>query len=320
MPVISSAHDDWECDHCDVGDGFADMLDPAKQVRKGENGRFTSDVRMLWPAHVEVVPITNDIGGGWEPPSFHERLAETAVKGWEHFRDTVVPNLPRGHQLRSQVESGHAGALNDGFFHWQKRIFENAGNMDVLLDDEAGGNTPTDDLQTSWPEMSRLAEYQRLRKIVDTLSRRYLVRSGMSNKTASNLANSIFNWAAVHRSGEFHGPHTHVGEYHVGVFYARASNNSGKLRFGDPRGHSSPFGRSHLYSPRSGELVFFPSWLSHMAMNTLTDDPDERRVIFSFNIGPVYGPVPCHNWWSDPTGQMQFMRQEEIDLEEMGLL
>merc|ERR1719445_859024 len=91
------------------------------------------------------------------------------------------------------------------------------------------------------------------------------MRAGLSKEVAMNLNYSIFNWAAVHSAGEFHGPHTHVGEYHVGVFYAQAGPRAGKLRFGDPRGHSPPFGRSFIHTPRSGELILFPSWLSHMA-------------------------------------------------------
>eukprot|EP00913_Durusdinium_trenchii_P028694 g26910.t1 len=79
----------------------------------------------------------------------------------------------------------------------------------------------------------------------------------------------------------------------------QAEEAAGKLRFGDPRGHSPPFGRSFFHSPRSGDLVFFPSWLSHMATVTAPQtDPDSNgtpplRVVFSFNIGPVQGPMPC---------------------------
>merc|ERR1740116_657147 len=132
------------------------------------------------------------------------------------------------------------------------------------------------------------------------MSRRYLIRSGLAKDKAKELKTSIFNWAAVHGPGEFHGPHTHVGEYHVAVFYAQAGSAAGKLRFGDPRGHSPPFGRSFLHTPRSGDLVLFPSWLSHMATVTApaagmkADDgsKDPLRVIFSFNIGPVTGPLP----------------------------
>ena len=43
----------------------------------------------------------------------------------------------------------------------------------------------------------------------------------------------------------------------------------------------------------------------------LRDEP--YRVVFSFNIGPVTGPLPCHLWWSDPTGDMKFHRRPRLD-------
>merc|ERR1712014_364517 len=113
-------------------------------------------------------------------------------------------------------------------------------------------------------------------------------------KEANNLEYSIFNWAAVHGPGEFHGPHTHVGEYHVGVFYAQAGKEAGKIMFGDPRGQNPPFGHKYIHTVRSGDLIFFPSWLSHMATVTApssshyasnNSEEEPYRVIFSFNIG-----------------------------------
>merc|ERR1712232_1027341 len=155
-----------------------------------------------------------------------------------------------------------------------------SGNLTSSLYPQGGRPpTPHPDANSSWPEMDALPEYRRLRKIVEQLSRRYLVRSGIVPSVAESLNYSIFNWAAVHGPGEFHGPHTHVGEYHVGVFYAQAGPSAGKLRFGDPRGHSPPFGRSYFHTPRSGDLILFPSWLSHMAtVTSASTDLQENKV------------------------------------------
>lgn len=312
----------WRCEHCAVGDGFNEFLKPEAPRRSGS---FSSDVHVLWPAHVEVIAITSD-NGGWEPPSFHERLAREAVRGWRAFQKRIAPTLPKNHPIRRQLEQKHAGALNDAFFHWQKKLFEESGDVSKSLKESSGPPaTPPPDANSSWPEMNALPEYNRLRRIVEKLSRRYLVRSGMEPSAAQALNYSIFNWAAVHGPGEFHGPHTHVGEYHVGVFYAQAGPAAGKLRFGDPRGHSPPFGRSFFHTPRSGDLVFFPSWLSHMATVTspmsdlprLNEGKEPLRVVFSFNIGPVAGPLPCHLWFSDPTGDMRFRRRSPIDPKEL---
>jgi len=303
--ALARGEEDFDCTHCNVGESFEEFLKPDV-----EDAEYASDVHLMWPTHVEVIPLTTDVGG-WLPPSFNENIAKEAIKGWRDFQDIHVPKMPKDSHIRHQM----GVSRNDAFFTWQKEFFENGGIV------QKGGKQEPN---TSWPEMNGLPEYQKLRQIVDKMSRRYLTRSGLSKKSAKELKNSIFNWAAIHGAGEFHGPHTHVGEYHVAVFYAQVGNAAGKIRFGDPRGHSPPFGRSLIHTPKAGHLVMFPSWLSHMATvtapeasNSGGDDP--YRVIFSFNIGPEYGPLPCHKWWSDPTGDMRFQRKSKIDPKALGL-
>lgn len=317
---LAVAAGEFECTHCKTGESFEEFLAPDEQ-----EAEYASDVHVMWPTHVEVIPITSD-NGGWEPPSFHEKLAQEAIRGWRDFQDTIAKRFPKRHYISQQLSRPHGGSLNDAFFSWQKDLFENGGSVEDSLKDSDGPRpTPPPDANSSWPQMNGLPEYQRLRKIVDKMSRRYLVRSGMQRDAAMGLNYSIFNWCAVHGPGEFHGPHTHVGEYHVGVFYAQVGSAAGKLRFGDPRGHSPPFGRSFIHTPRSGDLILFPSWLSHMATVTAPaasiqgDAEEPLRVVFSFNIGPVYGPLPCHKWWSDPTGDMRFQRKSKIDTKALGL-
>lgn len=312
LPFVVAGKD---CEHCKRGETFEELLQPEAR----QPGEYASTVEALWATHVEVIPITTDIGG-FEPPEFHDKLADEATEGWKRFRDKVVPGLPRSARLRRQAQSKEGGALNNAFFSFQKNLFEHEGDLSKATSDDEPNKTPHPDANSSWPEMSGLPEYARLREIVNKLSRRYLIRSGMDPEQAKKLEYSIFNWAAINGPGEFHGPHTHVGEYHVGVFYARAGESSGKLRFGDPRSQSPPFGKAYFHTPRSGDLVFFPSWLSHMATVSAPDFQDNGsgeeppyRVIFSFNIGPVQGPLPCAEWWSDPTSAMGFSRSSPID-------
>jgi len=326
LPSTSLAQT-WKCTHCKLGEAFSEFLptDKAKVDGTAASGAIYTDVHSLWATHVEVVPTTTDIGG-WLPPSFHERLAAEAIRGWKMYREEIGPSLPNGHHLKKFLSMSHAGAINDGFFHYQKRLFEASGDMKKALEN-FDAPTPHPDANSSWPSMQELPEYQLLRKIMDRFSRRYLVRSGMDKKVAFGLNYSIFNWAAVHGPGEFHGPHTHVGEYHVAVFYAQAGRASGKLRLGDPRGHSPPFGQHYFHTVRSGDLVIFPSWLSHMATVTGASSDiipegagkEPYRVTFAFNIGPVSGPLPCHLWWSDPTRNMAFHRRSRVDFEDLGM-
>lgn len=308
----------WECPHCDVGGGFDEVLEPNQEPGEGE---YASEVHSAFVTHIERISITSDIGG-WEPPSFHENLAAEIIKGWRGFQKSAKEQLDANHPIRERLDSDHAGAVNDAFFLWQKEFFEQGGE---LPPDGAGADSSEAmHGNTTWPELNALPEYTRLRRIVEKLSRRYLERSGMTRGAAQNLSYSIFNWAAVHSSGEFHGSHTHVGEFHVGVFYAQVGDGAGKIRFGDPRGQNPPFGRYMIHSPRSGELVLFPSWLSHMATvssprHQLQDGENPLRVAISFNIGPPEGPLPCARFFSDPTAEMSFTRKSRIDLKEWDL-
>lgn len=315
--LLPTAAQKWNCGHCDVGPGFEEVLEPQRPL---EEGSYASTVHAAFITHIERISITSDIGG-WEPPSFNRNLASEIIKGWRGFQRQAGEDLPDDHPVKNRLQSDHAGALNDAFFQYQKEFFEKGGVM------EAGNSQAAEDLQenTTWPELNALPEYRRLRRIVEKLSRRYLRRSGMKPDSIKNLSYSIFNWAAVHSSGEFHGPHTHVGEYHVGVFYAQVGDGAGKIRFGDPRGQNPPFARSMIHSPKAGELVLFPSWLSHMATvshprASIPQEGDEPlRVAISFNIGPREGPLPCSQFFSDPTANMRFQRSSPIDLEEWGL-
>lgn len=315
------------CQHCNITNSFQEFMKPDIPQKS-----YHTDVHSVWATHIEVIPISIE-NGGFEPPSFAARLAEEAISGWARFRDKTAPGLRDGHFLKNFLRQSHAGALNDGFFHFQKNVYESAGDVKKALSEaDQIHRTPPPTANSSWPEMEGIPEYKRLRRIVEVLSRRYLVRSGMDKKEAQNLEYSIFNWAAVHGPGEFHGPHTHVGEYHVGVFYAQAGKKAGKIVFGDPRGQNPPFGQKFIHTVRSGDLIFFPSWLSHMATvtapsssnfaankNDSTQEEEPYRVIFSFNIGPVQGPLPCHYWFSDPTSHMGFTRPSPLDPAEVGL-
>jgi hypothetical protein len=283
-------------------------------------------VHNLWSSQIEVVHL-DEKHGGFLNASFHQRLAEEAVRGWAEFRDMTLPKLPRNHPLVEMSSQSHAAALNDGFFHYQKNLFEQAGNLKDALNPRKvqrgalpGVGTPG--INSSWPRMDAMPEYNLFRKIVDRFSRRYLMRAGLHPTEAQKLEYSIFNWCAINGPGEFHGPHTHVGEYMVGVFYAQVGSGAGKIRFGDPRGLTPPFGNHITITPKSGDLIFFPSWFKHMATVTAPEtDPtrthaaadEPNRVLFAFNIGPVYGPMPCFQWFSDPTGDMSFSRKCPID-------
>lgn len=167
-----------------------------------------------------------------------------------------------------------------------------------------GGNT-------TWPELNGLPEYQRVRKYLEQFSRRYLQdQTGLPD--VNDLEYSMFSWFGIHRKGEMHGPHTHVGEYHVGVYYARVGPEGGVLRMQDPRGHSPPFGREIIIKVKSGQVVLFPSWMSHMATLSGESSDGKPRVAMAFNIGPRSGAATPHHWFMDPVSRIVLKKEEPL--------
>jgi hypothetical protein len=277
---------------------------------------WQSEVRMVWPTHIEVMNLTRYEDDGPEPegPVFRKRISEAVISGWKRFRDDVWPNTTKGHPMHAFTKQNTSSAFNDAFFHWQKNHFE--ADEDSIID----GSSPVKDMHasnTTWPELDALPEYRRLRQYVAKLGMRYLIRSGVDKQSLQDTPYSIFNWAAVSRTGEFHGPHTHMGEYFVAVFYAQSSPGAGAFRISDPRGHSFPFGRQKMIEALPGQLIFFPPWLGHMATASSLEDGDDDeenlRVIISFNVGPDIGPMPPHFWHKDPTSVMDFAFKSNVE-------
>jgi hypothetical protein len=123
--------------------------------------------------------------------------------------------------------------------------------------------------------------FDHLFDIVHRAAARYLERLGGELPAGGKAV----AWTAVHRNGDYHGPHTHTGELVVAVFYARVPSGSGELLLFDPRGSLPPFGRHQRIAVEAGQLVLFPAWLAHSATPTLLDASEGARVMFAFNLG-----------------------------------
>ena len=109
-------------------------------------------------------------------------------------------------------------------------------------------------------------------------------------------------WANVNRKGHGNEFHTHPGAFWSGVYYVddggigEDPSLGGEFEMQDPRGvapamyapllafnvpggHSA--GASELISPRSGQMVLFPSWLLHAVRPYLGD---RQRISIAFNF------------------------------------
>lgn len=182
---------------------------------------------------------------------------------------------------------------------------------------------------TSFPAMHHLPDYHRLKAVILQLARSYLKKHAGFDLPEKDEDLSLFSWFSVQSPGGWHAGHTHSGEYVCGVYYVQtaedaeddgnpddgedleAASTTGALRFEDPRGQSRPFGREVLFKPKSGQLVLFPSWLTHAALPSLSTSStssmhhDKRRIILAFNLGPKSGSPHPRHWYLDPTSNVR---------------
>ncbi len=105
----------------------------------------------------------------------------------------------------------------------------------------------------------------------------------------------LFSWVNINGKGHYNEPHTHFNQmtpiFLSGVYYVSVPEDSGVIRFFDPRGtmvggsidqdyyfNSQPFA---YVEPEDGMFLFFPSWLEH---DVTQNHSDEDRISISFNV------------------------------------
>jgi len=101
-------------------------------------------------------------------------------------------------------------------------------------------------------------------------------------------------WANINPPGSMNRAHIHPNSLWSGVYYVKASENSGQLKIEDPRSvalmvrprmkQSKPprrLWREDNYDPKAGRLIMFPSWLNHCVD---TNESNDIRISVSFNF------------------------------------
>ena len=101
-------------------------------------------------------------------------------------------------------------------------------------------------------------------------------------------------WANINPPGGMNRAHIHPNSLWSGVYYVKASKNSGQLKIEDPRSvalmvrprmkQGKPprrLWREDNYEPKTGRLIMFPSWLNHCVD---TNESNNIRISVSFNF------------------------------------
>lgn len=101
------------------------------------------------------------------------------------------------------------------------------------------------------------------------------------------------SWFSINNKYSYHESHKHLPSVWSGVYYVKAEQNDAKIIFEhkEKQDSSWPYYTDHEHdytsssfsiNPISGNLLFFPSYLSHRVEQQLVD---QERITISFNIG-----------------------------------
>ena len=113
----------------------------------------------------------------------------------------------------------------------------------------------------------------------------------------------VYSWCNINPRGAYNVRHVHndTNIFLSGVYYVKVPENSGVIRFWDPRGPLMHIQRDHEYfndsvsshdiTPEPGLLLYFPTWLEH---DVTPNETDEDRITISFNINADTSGNTCY--------------------------
>lgn len=103
---------------------------------------------------------------------------------------------------------------------------------------------------------------------------------------------TLQTWVNVNTKGNWNDIHNHCDQNVVlsGIYYVKVPENSGGVRFYDPRKGNSTLYQKYYENgkgnylrliPKENLMIFFPPWLEHLVEPS---ESDEERVSVAFNI------------------------------------
>ena len=99
-------------------------------------------------------------------------------------------------------------------------------------------------------------------------------------------------WAIINKKNNLNTAHTHPNNYLSSAYYVKAPENCGTIKFTNPNSVArerfpeieteTDFNQNSVeIKPKEGDLLIFPSYLTHSVNRNQTD---EDRIVISFNI------------------------------------
>lgn len=236
----------------------------------------------------------------WVTPFHHYRLSEEIYKPINSelckLTHTEYKKFIKEKDYKSETD---ITIINNDFFKYQGAYLR--GKTHELNDDLFVLNGGWNELENS-ESLKQLKEY--IYKCV-LLYFKDSIKSEYELDIVSSKHLNAYCWISIHSNDSYHPSHTHADSIISGVYYIRVpSNNSHKILFQDPKGIDlynpestfdiipPPFDNEFEFKPCDGDLILFPSWLSHRVCPSSssstdkidTDIENESRLSLAFNV------------------------------------
>ena len=143
-----------------------------------------------------------------------------------------------------------------------------------------------------WHSTTDMHEKEEYKELVNLLYRAQMTIYQQEHLDSEPFLGSM--WANINPPGGMNRAHMHPNSLWSGVYYVKASKNSGMLRIDDPRSVAamsrprmkkgappSRLWRELSYEPVPGKLIMFPSWLVH---SVDSNESNDIRISISFNF------------------------------------
>ena len=126
----------------------------------------------------------------------------------------------------------------------------------------------------------------------------YILNNAFQSLTHYNRRFELSNmWININKKGNYNTAHNHPGCIMSGVFWVKAPENCGNLRFLSPHSFAECFllqsfqdddvrkkvnySESMDFMPKDGVMILFPSHLQHLVES---NESDEDRISIAFNL------------------------------------
>lgn len=275
----------------------------AMQLGAAQNGQedMVQGVEtLLWPIHFSSMPLSTPEKASLETPEFGAELAKIGMNCFRRYKDTILPKeLELDKRFAAEFAVSDHSRVNFAFMRWQKRVF--AERNGISPEDLTGRGDIVPKLKGidySWPEFYDNPLYKQLIKRFTQVAKLYLKRTGYTDPEKYR----IFTWAEVFQEGDAQRPWARTdGAYVMGRYFAKAKKFALKFNFEDPRGVNPPFGKTYSHAAFQGNLVMFPTWVSHFITPNMFNS---TQVCFGFLVYPQDGNQAL-DWEDDLTGKVE---------------